>query len=138
MEKKTIYCPRFRHFKDVLVCRINCPVSRKCPVFREFEKYNRAELEQRLDLYLAAYPDRYQRVFYLEVKATMKDELFLVLDPDNKPYLLKREDVLQRAEKGERFNGIYKISQEMELRYQLVPKAEGAPRKAAAKAPAKP
>jgi len=137
MDKKTIYCPRFRHFKDVLVCRINCPVSRKCPVFRELEKHNRADLEARLEAYLAAHPNRYARLFYLEVIHTMKDEMFLVLDAENKPHLLKREDVLQRAEKGERFKGIYKISQEMELRYQLVPKAEGAQRKSA-KAPAKP
>jgi hypothetical protein len=131
MEKKTVYCPKFKHFKDTLVCRLNCPGSRRCRVFQEYLRTDGAELSARLDAYLALHPGRYDRNFYLEVIRVVKEEIYLAIDTTGKPVLLKKEEILQRAEKGERFPNIYKISHEMELRYQLVPKQAKQPRRKA-------
>lgn len=138
MNIKAIYCQRHRHFKDTLVCALACPYSLKCPSFKGFLTEHRDEFAQRIDAYLAAHPGKFTKHFYLEVIHTMKEELFLALDHENKPSLLGRDDLIRMAEKGIKFLKIYRVSQEMELRYQLVPKKEGedkekTPRKAAAK-----
>jgi hypothetical protein len=140
MGPKTIYCPRYKHFKDTLVCRLNCSSSRRCRLFQEYLSTYRAELDERIDGYLALHPGRYDRKFFLEVVRIMKDELYMAIDADGKTQLMKREEILQQAEKGIRFRNIYRISHEMELRYQLVPKQdkESTARKSPSKPPAKP
>ncbi len=135
MGSKTIYCPRNKHFKDTLVCRLNCPTARRCRIFQDYAAANGPELEARLEEYLAQRSGRFDRHFSLEVKSVMKEELFMVLDEEGKTVLMKREEVLKQAEKGVHFRHIYRISHEMELRYQLVPKQEKASRRAAKSAP---
>ena len=122
MDNKTVYCPKYKHFKDTLVCRLNCPSARRCRVFQDYLRVNDAEFTARLDAYLIRHPGRYERQFYLEVLRVVKEDVYLVIDTAGKPVMIKKTEILLRAEKGERFPHIYKISSEMELRYQLVPK----------------
>lgn len=121
---KTVYCPRHRHTKDTLVCRLSCPYYKKCPVFKDYQNRFRRELEKRIDEYLDSHPGRFDRIFYLEAIRNMKEEMFLALNNESQPFLLTRDEVLRRAEKGERFLHIYRVAQEMELRFQLVPKKD--------------
>lgn len=138
MGPKTVYCPRFKHFKDTLVCRLNCPSARRCRVFQDYAALHGPALEERIAEYLAQRPGRFDRQFSLEVKSHMKEEMFMVVDEEGKTQLMKREEILKLAEKGGHFRHIYRISHEMELRYQLVPKQEKASRRSAAKAAPKP
>lgn len=133
MGPKTVYCPRHKHFKDTLVCRLSCPSARRCRVFLDYAAAHGSELEERIAEYLARRPGRFDRQFSLEVKSNMKEEMFMVIDEEGKTVLMKREEVLRQAEKGVHFRHIYRISHEMELRYQLVPKPEKQPRRAASK-----
>jgi hypothetical protein len=135
MGPKTVYCPRFKHFKDTLVCRLNCPSARRCRIFQEYEAVHGRELEERIEEYLAQRKGRFDRQYYLEVKAIMKEEVFMVIDSEGKTEIMKREEILLQAEKGGRFRQIYRISHEMELRYQLVPKQDK--EKAVKRGPAK-
>jgi hypothetical protein len=137
MVPKTVYCPRFTHFKDTLVCRLNCPSARRCGIFQEYAAVHGPDLEERIAAYLAQRPGRFDRQFSLEVKSIMKEETFMVVDEEGKTQLMKREEILRLAEKGGHFRHIYRISHEMELRYQLVPKQEKVSRRAAPKAPPK-
>jgi len=58
----------------------------------------------------------------LEVKREMSEAIFIWVDKDDRAELVETPEVLRRAERGQKPKHIYKVSQEMELRYQLVPR----------------
>jgi hypothetical protein len=58
----------------------------------------------------------------LEVKREMAQAMFIWIDKEGRAELLEQEEVLRRAARGHKPVTIYKVSQEMELRFQLVPR----------------
>jgi hypothetical protein len=52
----------------------------------------------------------------------MSEAVFIWVDKEDRAELVETPEVLRRAERGQKPKAIYKVSQEMELRYQLVPR----------------
>jgi hypothetical protein len=58
----------------------------------------------------------------LEVKREMPEAAYIWIGKDDQAELLDLEEIIRRAERGAKAKNIYKVAQEMELRYQLVPR----------------
>src|ERR1043165_7130939 len=58
----------------------------------------------------------------LEVKREMAEASYIWIGKDDQAELLGLEEIIRRAERGAKAKNIYKVAQEMELRYQLVPR----------------
>jgi hypothetical protein len=152
-----LYCNRFTHFKDPLVCAVTCPYRQKCSDFALFyaehrEPVNELVLEYyaksgkpkpkpkpNLPVYnLELQPVALRELYKLEVKRIMADNTFVWIGTDDIAEVLELDDLMVRAEKGEKPKHIFKVAQEMELRFQLVPRKriEDTKRKVVAKAEA--
>ncbi|MFL6231308.1 MAG: hypothetical protein ACJ741_21245, partial [Pyrinomonadaceae bacterium] len=147
-----LYCNRFGHFKDALVCSVNCAYRTRCRDFALFYDEHREGVDavvadyydsRRAPLTEAATAERkpsrqlpvvaapVQRVaravdmrelIRLEVKREMAEAAYLWVDKDGRAELLAHEEIIRRATRGQKPQTIYKVSQEMELRFQLVPR----------------
>jgi hypothetical protein len=133
-----VYCNRYAHFKDVRVCSFNCAYRARCRDFALFYDGNRAATDEVVAAYIAARRIENKDVraaaaplvaltnivslLKLEVKIEMAEAAYIWVDKDDRAELLSTEEVLRRAERGTKAKHIYKVSQEMELRYQLVPR----------------
>src|SRR5918911_1030786 len=136
-----LYCNRYGHFKDALVCSVNCVYRTRCRDFALFYDERRAEVDALVADYYAARresqatPTRalpivapvaqtvdVRELIRLEVKREMAQAMFIWIDKEGRAELLEQEEVLSRAARGHKPATIYKVSQEMELRYQLVPR----------------
>ncbi len=170
-----LYCNRYEHFKDALVCSINCVYRTRCRDFALFYDARRDDVDAAVAAYLEARrvrspanstaasntnpnPANSERralplfaptsiaaaaaavlpLFTLEVKREMAEATYIWIDKDDRAELLEHTEVIRRAEKGSKAKSIYRVAQEMELRYQLVPRKgiEKAKRSAAADATA--
>ena len=145
-----LYCNRFAHFKDALVCSVNCPYRTRCQDFALFYDENREGVDRLVEDYFAARMDGPQRplalvstaqagmreLIRLEVKREMAEASYIWIGKDDQAELLGLEEIIRRAERGAKAKNIYKVAAEMELRYQLVPRKriEKARRVAAAEA----
>ncbi|MCA1850410.1 MAG: hypothetical protein LC672_05040 [Acidobacteria bacterium] len=149
-----LYCNRYAHFKDALVCSVNCPYRTRCQDFALFYDQNREGVDSLVENYFAARrtgaPRKQPPIFgggavatagmreliRLEVKREMAESLYIWIGKDDQAELLELEEIIRRAERGAKAKSIYKVAQEMELRYQLVPRKriEKAKRVAAAEA----
>lgn len=138
MDENTIYCPRNRHFKDVLVCSVSCAHSSKCRPYQDRVHSLDAqdELERRVDRYLEEHPGRFEKCYSLEIVKIMKEETYLVFERDGGTKLLSRTELMQLAEKGNRYTRIYRVTHEMELQYRLVPRSEHKAKRKTETAPA--
>ena len=58
----------------------------------------------------------------LEVKREMAEASYIWIDKDGRAELLGHDEVLRRATRGQKPQTIYRVAQEMELRFQLVPR----------------
>ena len=142
-----LYCNRYGHFKDPLVCSVNCAFRTRCNDFALFYDGHRAEVDALVaDYYDArreregqqkpgafssdqtarvapvARPEELRKLIRLEVLREMAEALYIWIDKEDRAELLETADVLRRAERGQKAKSIYRVSQEMELRYQLVPR----------------
>jgi hypothetical protein len=145
-----LYCNRYAHFKDALVCSVNCVYRTRCNDFALFYDANRAgvdslvaeyydarrsrEGERRSDaspthgasalaqIAPVARPEDLRKLIRLEVLREMAESLYIWVDKEDRAELLETNEVLRRAERGQKAKHIYRVSQEMELRYQLVPR----------------
>jgi len=136
-----LYCNRYGHFKDALVCSVNCVYRTRCGDFALFYDEHRAEVDALVADYYAARregqptPPRtlpvvapvaravdVRELIRLEVKREMAQAMFIWIDKEGRAELLEQEEVLSRAARGHKPVTIYKVSQEMELRFQLVPR----------------
>jgi pyruvate/2-oxoglutarate dehydrogenase complex dihydrolipoamide acyltransferase (E2) component len=145
-----LYCNRYTHFKDALVCSVNCVYRTRCHDFALFYDEHRAEVESLVADYYAARnvqegqkaatpapllrvvvpaqpaavarPEELRKLIRLEVLREMADSVFIWIDKEDRAELLETAEVLRRAERGQKAKHIYKVSQEMELRFQLVPR----------------
>jgi hypothetical protein len=142
-----LYCNRYGHFKDALVCSVSCVYRTRCHDFALFYDDHRAEVDALVGNYYAdrraqaeapasptprdsalvhiapvARPEALRKLISLEVLRVMADNLFIWIDKEDRAELLATNEVLRRAERGQKAKNIYQVSREMELRYQLVPR----------------
>ena len=150
-----LYCNRYGHFKDALVCSVNCVYRTRCHDFALYYDAHRAEVDAEVTDYYDARragrggeaastrvasvdgaaaadalprapklvtPVEMRALIRLEVKREMSEAIFIWVDKDDRAELVETPEVLRRAERGQKPKHIYKVSQEMELRYQLVPR----------------
>lgn len=145
-----LYCNRFAHFKDALVCSVSCPYRTRCQDFALFYDQNRGAVDSLVEDYFAGRNKTQQRplslaataavgmreLIRLEVKREMAEASYIWIGKDDQAELLELDEIIRRAERGAKAKNIYKVAQEMELRYQLVPRKriEKAKRVAAAEA----
>jgi hypothetical protein len=52
----------------------------------------------------------------------MPETTYIWIGKDDQAELLNLEEIIRRAERGAKAKNIYKVAQEMELRFQLVPR----------------
>jgi hypothetical protein len=134
-----LYCNRYAHFKDAIVCSVSCPYRTRCQDFALFYDVNREGVDALVEDYFAARtvdaPKRLRlpviasaaatgmrELIRLEVKREMPEAAYIWIGKDDQAELLELEEIIRRAERGAKAKNIYKVSQEMELRYQLVPR----------------
>lgn len=132
-----LYCNRYAHFKDTLVCSVTCPYRTRCQDFALFYDAHREGVDARVAEYYAARSNAAARprqltsvaaavemhkLLRLEVKREMPEAMYIWIGKDDQAELLELEDIIRRAERGAKAKNIYKVSQEMELRFQLVPR----------------
>jgi hypothetical protein len=142
-----LYCNRYGHFKDALVCSVNCVYRTRCNDFALFYDGRRAEVDALVSDYYdtrraqegnkprpaaagsnvphltpVARPEELHKLIRLEVLREMAEALYIWIDKEDRAELLETNEVLKRAERGQKAKNIYRVSQEMELRYQLVPR----------------
>ena len=143
-----LYCNRYGHFKDALVCSVSCVYRTRCNDFALFYDERRAEVDALVSDYYAARrehegqrpdakaaedstlahvrpvarPEELRKLIRLEVLREMAEALYIWIDKEDRAELLETNEVLKRAERGQKAKNIYRVSQEMELRYQLVPR----------------
>jgi len=148
-----LYCNRYEHFKDALVCSVNCAYRTRCHDFALFYDEHRDGVDAQVACYFAArreagssnspsptpralpvvsaapvagsttpMPVRMGALIFLEVKRNMAEAAYIWIDKEDRAELIESEEVLRRAERGLKAKHIFKVSQEMELRFQLVPR----------------
>jgi hypothetical protein len=143
-----LYCNRYAHFKDALVCSVNCVYRTRCDDFALFYDANRADVDSLVAEYYdarrsreggpkseaspqtaslahvapVARPEDLRKLIRLEVLREMAESVYIWVDKEDRAELLETNEVLRRAERGQKAKHIYRVSQEMELRYQLVPR----------------
>ncbi|HYG82866.1 MAG TPA: hypothetical protein VD861_20890, partial [Pyrinomonadaceae bacterium] len=137
-----LYCNRYAHFKDAIVCSVSCPYRTRCRDFAIFYDENRAGVDALVEDYFAARNDAAPRrqeerpraprlnhaavglreLIRLEVKREMQEAVYIWIGKDDQAELLELDEIIRRAERGAKAKNIYKVAQEMELRYQLVPR----------------
>jgi hypothetical protein len=148
-----LYCNRYAHFKDALVCSVNCPYRTRCQDFALFYDEHREAVDTLVGDYYAGRRAAQEKpqtppavattsrmlpvvrvskptatavdmreLIRLEVKREMAEATFIWIDKDGRAELLGQEEVLRRAARGTKPLTIYKVAQEMELKFQLVPR----------------
>ena len=132
-----LYCNRYTHFKDPLVCSVVCPYRARCQDFALFYDEHRAEVDAGVENYfrgraLEPKPQRtllaaqatveMRALIRLEVKREMAEATYIWIGKDDQAEVLELDEIIRRAERGAKAKNIYKIAQEMELRFQLVPR----------------
>jgi hypothetical protein len=133
-----LYCNRYAHFKDAIVCSVNCPYRTRCQDFALFYDANRKDVDALVEDYFAARNDAkpaprlpvlavhttagMRELIRLEVKREMPEAAYIWIGKDDQAELLELEEIIRRAERGAKAKNIYRVAQEMELRYQLVPR----------------
>jgi hypothetical protein len=134
-----LYCNRYAHFKDPLVCSMVCPYRTRCQDFALFYDEHRQEVDGLVEQYFAVQantqpsarartlvstlqPTEMRALIKLEVKREMPEITYIWIGKDDQAELLNLEEIIRRAERGAKAKNIYKVAQEMELRFQLVPR----------------
>lgn len=135
-----LYCNRYAHFKDPVVCSVVCPYRTRCQDFALYYDANRESVDALVGEYFAArretppQPSRtalsqaagatqpLRALIRLEVKQEMAEAAYIWIGKDDQAELLELEEIIKRAERGLKAKHIYKVAQEMELRFQLVPR----------------
>ena len=132
-----LYCNRYAHFKDAIVCSVSCPYRTRCQDFAIFYDENRAGVDALVEDYFAVHTNAQQQrspaprlsaavglreLIRLEVKREMQEAVYIWIGKDDQAELLELDEIIRRAERGAKAKNIYRVAQEMELRYQLVPR----------------
>src|ERR1044071_3189895 len=124
-----LYCNRYGHFKDALVCSVNCVYRTRCNDFALFYDDNRAEVDALVsDYYEArreqkgtakpdarahnistplghapvARPEELRKLIRLEVLREMAESVYIWIDKEDRAELLETGEVIRRAERGQK------------------------------------
>ena len=132
-----LYCNRYAHFKDALVCSVSCAYRTRCRDFALFYDAHREATDALVADYYSArqsaavappVPRRtilpvvaLNQLIKLEVKRVL-EATYVWVGTDDRAETLSTEEVIARAERGLKAKHIYKVAQEMELKFQLVPR----------------
>ena len=134
-----LYCNRYGHFRDPIVCSVVCQYRVRCHDFALYYDAHRTDVDSSVVEYYAkqnrtarnerdalattfAFPIEIRKLINLEVKREMPISSYIWIDKEGIAELLSLEEIIKRAEKGLQPKSIYKVAQEMELRFQLVPR----------------
>lgn len=136
-----LYCNRYTHFKDPLVCSVVCQYRTRCQDFALFYDEHRESVDALVAGYFASHREAAQQpplrartfapvaeavslrtLIRLEVKQQMAEAAYIWIGKEDQAELLSLEEIIRRAERGTKAKHIYKVAQEMELRFQLVPR----------------
>ncbi len=134
-----LYCNRYGHFKDPIVCSVVCQYRTRCHDFAIYYDANRvavdavvaeyftarnepARKKRNANIAAVAVPVQLRNLISLEVKREMSVNSYMWVNKEGLAELLELEDIIKRAEKGLQPKAIYKVAQEMELKFQLVPR----------------
>lgn len=135
-----LYCNRYAHFKDPVVCSVVCPYRTRCQDFALYYDAQRESVDALVADYFAARMDAPVRparsnlsrvagatvamraLIRLEVKHEMAEASYIWIGKDDQAELLELDEIIKRAERGSKAKHIYRVAQEMELRFQLVPR----------------
>jgi hypothetical protein len=132
-----LYCNRYAHFKDPLVCSVTCPYRTRCQDFALFYDEHRTNVDALVADYYVARAETQPRpralvnastatemraLLRLEVKREMPESTYIWIGKDDQAEVLGLDEIIRRAERGAKAKNIYRIAQEMELRFQLVPR----------------
>ena len=134
-----LYCNRYGHFKDPIVCSVVCQYRTRCHDFAIYYDANRfavdavvaeyftarnepASKARNTNIAAVAVPIQLRNLISLEVKREMSANSYIWINKEGLAELLELEDIIKRAEKGLQPKAIYKVAQEMELKFQLVPR----------------
>ncbi|MGB7924058.1 MAG: hypothetical protein WCF57_12495 [Pyrinomonadaceae bacterium] len=132
-----LYCNRYTHFKDPLVCSVICPYRTRCQDFALYYDAHREDVDEVVEQYFAGRARNPQRprtlvaataaadmraLIRLEVKREMAEATYIWIGKDDQAEVLELDEIIRRAERGAKAKNIYRIAQEMELRFQLVPR----------------
>jgi hypothetical protein len=132
-----VYCNRYTHFKDPLVCAVTCPFRARCQDFAIFYDEHRTDVDALVSDYYAARAlvaprpralvnltttTEMRALLRLEVKREMPEASYIWIGKDDQAELLELDEIIKRAERGAKAKNIYRVAQEMELRFQLVPR----------------
>ncbi|HEX8130681.1 MAG TPA: hypothetical protein VF527_16395 [Pyrinomonadaceae bacterium] len=144
-----LYCNRYAHFKDALVCSVNCLYRTRCQDFALFYDEHREAVDTLVGDYYAgrranergaqavatsrslpvlpvvkpiATAVDMRELIRLEVKQEMAEATYIWIDKEGRAELLGHDEILRRAARGTKPQTIYKVAQEMELKFQLVPR----------------
>ena len=130
-----LYCNRYAHFKDALVCSVSCVYRTRCRDFALFYDAHRDATDALVADYYAARQIEtapvtrrtvlpvaaLNQLIKLEVKRVL-EATYVWVGKDDHAETLSTEEVIARAERGLKAKHIYKVAQEMELKFQLVPR----------------
>jgi hypothetical protein len=132
-----LYCNRYTHFKDPLVCSVVCPYRTRCQDFALYYDAHREDVDAVVEKYFAGRALDSERprklltanaavdmraLIRLEVKREMAETTYIWISKDDQAEVLELDEIIRRAERGAKAKNIYRIAQEMELRFQLVPR----------------
>ncbi len=134
-----LYCNRYGHFKDPIVCSVVCQYRTRCHDFAIYYDANRGAVDtvvaeyfkshnepaskaRNTNIAAVAVPVQLRNLIGLEVKREMSANSYIWINKEGLAELLELEDIIKRAEKGLQPKAIYKVAQEMELKFQLVPR----------------
>ena len=101
-----LYCNRYGHFKDALVCSVNCPYRTRCQDFALFYDANRAGVDALVEDYFAARSSQttqrarlpviaapaaveMRELIRLEVKREMAEASYIWIGKDDQAELLE-------------------------------------------------
>ena len=123
-----LYCNRYGHFKDAIVCSVNCPYRTRCQDFALFYDVNREGVDALVEDYFAARNGRerarprlpvlasaqMRELIRLEVKREMAEASYIWIGKDDQAELLELDEIIRRAERGAKAKNIYRVAQEMD------------------------
>jgi len=134
-----LYCNRYGHFKDPIVCSVVCQYRTRCHDFAIYYDANRvavdtvvaeyftarnepARKKRNANIAAVAVPVQLRNLISLEVKREMSVNSYMWVNKEGIAELLELEDMIKRGEKGLNLRAIYCATLEMELKFQLVPR----------------
>ena len=117
-----IYCKRYNHFKDILVCKLSCPYERKCKEFQQLYLDKGREIRWFVYKYMQKYPDKNYKIYLVPKKGRKPTMKQYVCIREGNVQILNEEEIVERTKQGEFFQTYFEVGREMEIQIKLAPK----------------